>query len=298
MKITKAVITSASRNQRGLPLQALVDRDGVQKTALQIILEEAAAAGVENVCVVVCPGDQAAYAAAAGARAEMLSFVEQRLPAGYGHALHCAREFTADDPFLHFVNDHLYVSHGGRRCAEQLVAVAAGQDCAVSAVQPTREHVLPYYGVVGGRRVPNASHLYEVETVVEKPTPTEAEQRLIVPGLRAGHYLGFFGMHVLTPAVMEILGEQIRQSQSAAAAAGAREPVQLSPALATLASRERYLAAEVQGQRHNIGVKYGLLMAQMALALDGADRDEVMAQLLELLATRERNHGPRAVGNA
>jgi UTP--glucose-1-phosphate uridylyltransferase len=300
MKITKAVITSASRNQRGLPLQALVDRDGVQKSALQIILEEAAAAGAENVCVVVCPGDQAAYAAAAGARAEMLSFVEQRQPAGYGHALHCAREFTADDPFLHFVNDHLYVSssnHGGRRCAEQLVAVAAAQDCAVSAVQPTREHVLPYYGVVGGRRVPNAPNLYEVETVIEKPTPTEAEQRLIVPGLRAGHYLGFFGMHVLTPAVMEILGELIRQSQSAAAS-GVRSPVQLSPALATLASRERYLAAEVRGQRHNIGVKYGLLMAQMALALDGGDRDEVMAQLLELLATRERHPAPRDLPNA
>ena len=76
----------------------------------------------------------------------------------------------------------------------------------MSAVQATRESLLPYYGTVGGRRVPGRQDLYEIEDVIEKPTPTEAEQRLIVPGLRAGHYLCFFGMHVLTPAVMEILG--------------------------------------------------------------------------------------------
>ena len=59
-------------------------------------------------------------------------------------------------------------------------------------------------------------------------------------------------------------------------------------ALALKARRERYLALEVQGQRHNIGVKYGLLMAQLALTLDGDDREEILAQLIELLAMRER----------
>lgn len=281
MRITKGVITSAGRAQRGLPLQVLVDRDGAQKSALQIILEEAASAGVERVCVVVCPGDQAAYAAAAGARGEMLAFVEQPAPRGYGHALHCAKAFVGDEPFLHLVSDHLYLSQGLKRCAQQLVEAAAAEACAVSAVQPTREHMLPYYGIVGGRRMPNVNHLYEVETVIEKPTPTEAEQRLIVPGLRAGYYLGFFGIHVLTPTVMEILGDQIGR-------AAGQEPVQLSPALAKLATRERYLAMELQGQRHNIGVKYGLLVTQLALALDGQDREEVMAHLVELLAAREK----------
>ena len=55
-----------------------------------------------------------------------------------------------------------------------------------------------------------------------------------------------------------------------------------------LALCERYLALEVQGRRYNIGVKYGLLTAQLALALDGADRDNVLAQLVELLAVRGR----------
>jgi UTP--glucose-1-phosphate uridylyltransferase len=56
---------------------------------------------------------------------------------------------------------------------------------------------------------PDAKDFFEIAEVVEKPTPTEAEQRLIVPGLRAGHYLCFFGMHVLTPLVMELLAEDV-----------------------------------------------------------------------------------------
>ena len=53
--------------------------------------------------------------------------------------------------------------------------------------------------------------------------------------------------------------------------------------------KERYLAMEVQGMRYNIGVRYGLLQAQLALALDGNDRDEILAQIVELLAARERS---------
>jgi UTP--glucose-1-phosphate uridylyltransferase len=67
----------------------------------------------------------------------------------------------------------------------------------------------------------------------------------------------------------------------------AGESLPLSPVLAQLASRERYLALEVRGRRYNIGVKYGLLTAQLALALDGADRDNVLSQLIELLAQGE-----------
>lgn len=280
MQIRKAVITSASRAQRGLPLQSLVDRDGVTKSALQVIIEEAVTAGISDIAVVIAPGDQQPYTTAAGAKAEMLSFIEQPQPMGYGHALYCARQFVGNEPFLHLVSDHLYLSSGEKRCAQQLVEVAKAESCSVSAVQATRESMLPYYGTVGGRRVQNIGNLYEVETVAEKPTPTEAEQNLIVPGLRAGHYLCFFGMHVLTPAVMDILGELIAQSNGNA-------PIQLSPALNKLAGRERYLAMELAGHRHNIGVKYGLLIGQLALALDGKDREEIMTDLLELLGGRE-----------
>jgi len=279
MKIRKAVITAAGRGQRALPLQTLVDRDGSQKSCLRVILDEALSTGVEEVCVVINPGDQAAYREAAGDAAGRLHFAEQTVARGYGHALHCAKRFVGDDPFLHLVSDHLYISGTGSRCAQQLVQAAEANDCAVSGVQPTRENVLTYYGTIGGRRVGGSTHLYEVENVVEKPTPTEAEQSLIVPGLRAGHYLCFFGLHVLTPTVMELLDGLVKDPAQPG-------PIQLSPALAMLAGRERYLALEVQGLRYNIGLKYGLLVAQLALALDGHDREEILAQMVELLAAR------------
>jgi UTP--glucose-1-phosphate uridylyltransferase len=271
VKIKKAVITAAGKDQRNLPLQRLVDRDGAAKSALQIVLEEAAAAGAEEIAVVINPGDEPSFRAAAG---RAVSFIPQTDPRGYGHALWCARSFVGSEPFLHLVSDHLYVSTGANRCAQQLVAIAEAENCAVSAVQATRETMLPYYGTVGGRRVAQRNQLYEIETVLEKPTPTEAEQKLIVPGLRAGHYLCFFGMHVLSHAVLEILDAQLKQPGN----------VQLSAALAVLAGRERYLALEVEGRRHNLGLKYGLLNAQLALALNGQDRDEVLTQLVELLA--------------
>src|ERR1700690_1713126 len=115
MRIRKAVITAAARGQNLLPLQTLVDRDGIQKSALRIILEEATSSGVDEICLVVRPGDQAAYAAAAGDLASRLHFVEQSQPRGYGHALHCANAFVASDPFLHLVSDHLYVSRDSAR---------------------------------------------------------------------------------------------------------------------------------------------------------------------------------------
>jgi UTP--glucose-1-phosphate uridylyltransferase len=279
MDVRKAIITAAGRGQRALPLQTLVDRDGTEKSALEIIIEEVIAADISEVGLVVAPGDAAAYAAAAGKHAAHLSFLEQAEPRGYGHALSLARTFVGDGAFLHLVSDHLYASDQPLRCAQQVVEQARREGCSISAVQPTRETMLPYYGVVGGRRVARRTDLYEVETVVEKPTPTEAEQSLIVPGLRAGHYLCFFGIHVFTPAVLDLLGEMIENAPPGAM-------VQLSPALARLAGRERYLALQVEGRRYNIGVKYGLLLAQLALALGGVEREYVLAQLLELLASR------------
>jgi len=286
MKITKAVITAAGRSQRTLPLQTLIDRDGAAKSVLRIIVEEVLRAGVEEICVVVCPGDEAAYLDAVGEHAGCLTFVQQTGPVGYAHAIRCAQEFVGRQPFLHLVGDHLYVSRGQVSCAQQLVEVAQAESCAVSAVQASRESLLPYYGAVGGRRVAGRPDLYHIEDVLEKPTPTEAEQRLIVPGLRAGHYLCFFGMHVLTPALMDLVAARIT-------ATGDGSGATFSQTLADLAKHERYLALERPWWRYDVGVKYGLLIAQMALALNGKDRDEVLAQLVELLAVREMQQGKR-----
>ncbi|WP_321475515.1 sugar phosphate nucleotidyltransferase [uncultured Paludibaculum sp.] len=279
MRIRKAVITAASPSQRRLPLQNLIDRDGQERSVLGILLEEVVRARVEEICVVVCPGDAEHYALVTGDHAGRVRFVEQHEPRGYGHAIHCAREFTAGEPFLHLVSDHLYVNHTKASCATELIEVAELEDCSVSSVQATREGQLKQFGAVGGQRVAGRERLYKVDTVLEKPTPTEAEQRIVVPGLRSGHYLCFFGMHVLAPAVMTILEELLADPRTTT--------VSLSMALAELARRERFLALRMTQRRYDLGVRYGLLTAQLALGLSGRDRDEILSQMVELMALRE-----------
>ena len=99
--------------------------------------------------------------------------------------------------------------------------------------------------------------------MLEKPTPTEAEQKLIVPGLRAGHYLCFFGMHVLRRRSWNCWRRNVARRRQRAA-------VHSHLALAQLAGASATWPCELEGRRYDIGVKYGLLTAQLALALDGA----------------------------
>jgi UTP--glucose-1-phosphate uridylyltransferase len=273
MRILKAVITAAGRDQRTLPLQMLIDRDGIEKSVLRIILEEVHSASIPEICVVIAPGDREAYSQAAADIS--IQFVEQKQPLGYGHALYSAREFVKDAPFLHLVGDHLYVGSNGESSARRLVKLAEDESCCVSAVQSTRETLLGRYGTIGAHRLAGSEDVYRVDRVIEKPTPTEAEQKLVVSGLRAGHYLCFFGMHVLTPAVMELLARQVESSGA---------PASLSAALNELATREQYLALEQTSRRYDLGANYGLLRAQVALGLNGKDRTELLAELIELVA--------------
>jgi UTP--glucose-1-phosphate uridylyltransferase len=282
-KIRKAVITAAGNRQQTLPLQTLVDRDGETKSVLRIIVDEVIRAGIEEIAVIVRPHSQESYRSAAGDAGKQLTFIEQENPQGYAQAIYCSRDFVKNDPFLHLVGDHLYVSSEAQGCAKQLVDIAETENCSVSAVQATREFNLPYYGTIGGQRLTDSNNIYRIDEVVEKPTPTEAEQRLVVPGLRAGSYLCFFGMHTFTPLVIDLLAHRFESSKN-------EPPRYLSPILAELARREKYLACELAGDRYEIAAKYGLFNAQLALAMEGNDRNEILSTILDSLATRQIHH--------
>lgn len=318
MQITKAVITAAGRGARQYPasdtvqkaMLPVVDRDGLTKPVLQIIAEEALESGIEELCVVCAPGDEEyyrrhfeAYAATwrssyqgldwaqqqvkrLGDLERRVRFAVQQSPEGYGHAVWCAREFVGGSPFLLLLSDHLYISQTSARCSRQLLDLAHAEECAVSAVQATREHLIHQYGTVAGKRAPDRPDAWAIDEIIEKPTPTLAEQRLAVPGLRAGHYLCFFGMHVLTPSIFEILDDLVSKDVREAG------QIQLTTALNALARREKYLALETKGSRHNLGVKYGVVEAQIALALAGVDRDRMLTLLLESVARTEQGRAP------
>lgn len=273
------MITAAARNQRALPMQTLFDQDGVERSVLSLIVREAAQAEIRDIGIVIWPGDEEAYAKLLAEDPVRVTFIHQKGARGYARAVLQAREFVQGEPFLHCVGDHIYAGAEAGGSARQIVQLAEAESCAVSAVQVTRENLLPYYGAVGGQPVAGRADVYRVETVLEKPTPTEAEQSIVVPGLRASQYLCFYGMHVLTSSVFEIL-EQLLQDDLVG-------KVSLSSALGILARQEQYLAMIQKGRRFDVGVKYGLFNAQLALALTGKDRDEVLTDLINVLGARD-----------
>jgi len=280
LPVKHALITAAGADERRLPLQNLTDRRGDWKPVIVIQIDEMLEAGIEKVGIVIRPDDRPAYETVLAPYGQRVALVEQPAPLGYGHAVLCGREFIGTAPFLLQVSDHLYVGagkgNGEQSCTRQLLDLARTEGCALSAVQATPESQLCHYGTIAGNLVPARRDLYQIENVIEKPTPTLAEQTCVVPGLRLGHYLCFFGMHVLTPTIFTLL-ESARTSAP-------DEKLGLSPSLAQLATREKYLAALLSGRRADLEARLGVFRAQLALGLHGPSREALLAVLAEELA--------------
>lgn len=280
MKVKKALITAAGNDQRKLPLQTLIDRDRTKKSVLEILINEIKTAGIDEIGIVIQPDDEKSFQQVIDPSLNAsIHFIPQQNLAGYGHAFLSAVDFLNGEPFLHLVGDHLYINHPGENIARQLIKLAEKNNCSVSAVQATRENLIGNYGTIKAIRLQGEPGIFQVKRVREKPTPTFAEQNLMVPGMRAGYYLCFFGMHVFTPLMTELL------QKNAEANTGQR--LGISETLDEMAGLSKYLAVERTESRYDIGLDYGLLKAQLALSLSGKDRDLLLTELLQFFTERE-----------
>lgn len=313
--VRKAVITAAGRGTRQYPASSavqkemfpLVDRDGLTKTVIQIIGEEAIRAGVEEICLVTQPGDEPLYVdyfqgmteetfaafedkpwaiEAAEHLADFgrrLHFVSQDAPEGYGHAVYQAKDFVGDEPFLHLLGDHVYIAAAERCCAQQLIDLysTSGAD-AMSAVQPTPEKLLHLFGTMRGSPAGETPGVWSVDAIEEKPTPEYARAHLRSPGLQTGRYLCHFGMHVFPPAIFEALGHHIDNDIRIGG------EIQLTNAQefmrTDLLGSGGYGACEIEGRRFDTGIPYGLMETQIGLALAGTHRGEIVESIALLLA--------------
>ena len=292
-RIRKGVITAAGRGTRQYPasktvqkeLFPLVDVDGFVKPTVQILAEELFASGLEEVCIVANSSNiepmrrhflEPAPASLAGkdwaepltqSLADMagkLTFVVQETQDGYGHAVYQAREFTAGEPFLLTLGDHVYLSDTDRQCAGQVLDVFDEYDASVTSVSYAPEAELHRYGTLTGSLLPGTNPpVYEIQALVEKPTVDYARTHLRAPGVPAGQYLVHFGIHAFTPAIFDCLAHLIDNNLRE------RGEIQLTSAQVLLMERERYLACEVAGARYDMGVPEGLIETQIALALRG-----------------------------
>ena len=316
MNIKKAVITAAARGTKLYPVSdtiqkamlPIVDRDGITKPVIQVIAEEAFSGGIEEVCIICAPGDEFRYIEAFKSLAQNLTskgkkpdwaelqaqkiedlldrlyFRVQKETLGYGHAVLCAKDYLKDDSFLLMLGDHLYVSeHEHMGCASQLLAIAEQEDRSVSAVNETPEHAIRKFGTLSGKLFKQLDGVYQVEKIIEKPSLSQAEIFLQMPGLRLGYFMCIFGMHVLKAEIFQIL-----EAQFNARASGAEE-LMLTPALQKLADEGNYLALQMKGRRYDLSSGYGLFMAQLALALAGGEKNEMLSQIIGVLAEANRS---------
>ncbi len=311
MRVRKAVITAAGRGTRMYPATStvqkemlpLMDRDGVVKPAIQIIIEEALSSGIEEICLVVNKHNRAQieqhfqplsseeirqfkgkdWALLQSARlqsiASCLTLVEQPVPDGYGHAVWCARDFAAGEPFLLMLGDHIYTSGSTVRCARQCLDVFERTGASLSAVQQTPSELLHLFGTVRGKLVSESPRTYDIDRIVEKPAQEFAEQHLRAEGLQWGMYLCFFGMHVFNPSICDALQFAIDHDLRE------KGEFQLTSAQERVReSGEQYLAFEAVGDRHDIGIPFGYAQTQAALALSSVFREQMLSGLVRTLA--------------
>lgn len=284
--VRKAVIPIAGLGTRHFPashavkkeLFPVVGPDGIARALFHYHLLELEAAGIEEICIIVQPGeDQSVRAYLNGPDdaylkrlakypallreaeqmrgfAKRVSFAVQHQQEGYGHAVFQTKAFANGEMVLLGLGDHLFRGNGGlcgshspyRELAD-LAKVSGGKS--VSAVNRITAEQLKGYGTIAGQRRAENPRLIDISLIIEKPAVAVAQEKLHVDGLPSATWLGWFGMHLLAPSIYDILGEMIRDNVRD------NGEFQLTRAQEIQRQREGYLALEMtNAQRFDFGV--------------------------------------------
>jgi UTP-glucose-1-phosphate uridylyltransferase len=288
-RVRRAVIPAAGHGTRLFPatkavkkeLFPVVDRDGIAKPAILLIVEEALAAGIEEVVIVVQAGDlddfRAFFSEAVSADnhrklpphlqaychrlleiGRHVRYVIQTEQAGFGHAVYCARGAVGDEPFLLLLGDHLYRSNTEVSCARQLLRAYERLGQNIVGARRSPEADLAHFGALAGVWR-EEGRLLDVTAFAEKPTADHARAHLRVAGLPDGEYLTVFGQYVLTPAVFAYLEADVADNVRAGG------EIQLTPVLDRIRRELGFAGLVIDGQRFDIGRPDDYLAALRAL---------------------------------
>jgi UTP--glucose-1-phosphate uridylyltransferase len=277
-KVRKAVIPAAGFGTRLFPatkatkkeLFPIIDRDGIAKPAILLIVEEALEAGIEEVIIIVQPDDLEDFRAFFNDQISIenynklsrqsqeyarrildighrVTFVSQTAQEGFGHAVYCAHEAIAQEPFLLMLGDHIYRSTCSRSCARQLLEAFNQHGISVLGLRNTPEVEIGNYGTATGVWIEGNS-LMNVTEFAEKPPVDYARTNLRVPGFPEDEYLTVFGQYVIKPQLFNYLAENIANNVRE------RGEFQLTSALDRLRQEDGFLGLVMEGKRYDIGL--------------------------------------------
>jgi UTP--glucose-1-phosphate uridylyltransferase len=289
MKVRKAVIPAAGLGTRLLPITKAVPKElllVMDKPAIQYVVEEAIAAGIEEVIFILSdnkeaissyftPAPQLEEWLAKQGKGELLdeltqitrhlriTTVYQDQPLGLGHAILCARETVGQEPFLVILPDDL--GDGEIPLATQLLSVYEKYGSGVVALERIPWEETQRYGVIRGQE--REERIYEIRDLVEKPAPDTAPSDLAI-----------IGRYILPPEIFSLLSEVLP---------GAGGEIQLTDALRELRRRAKLFGYEFVGRRHDAGTMLGLLETSLRLAMKKPQWQPRLRSLLQELLSNE-----------
>jgi UTP--glucose-1-phosphate uridylyltransferase len=288
MRVRKAVFPAAGLGTRFLPATKAQPKEMlplVDKPIIQYGVEEAVAAGCDQIIIVTGRGKQAiedhfdvSYELEKmleeRGKTDLLkivrqisdlihiAYVRQKEALGLGHAVLTARELVGNEPFAVLLADDVIDSEVP--CLKQMMNIFEKTQCSVLATQVVEGPGISAYGVLDGKPVPGSNGtLYEVLSLVEKPRPEEAPSNLAV-----------IGRYILTSTVFETLADL---------KAGAGGELQLTDGLRALLQKEKIYGYVFDGKRHDTGDKLGFLKATVEFALKRADLGGPLREYLKSL---------------
>ena len=270
MKVRKAIIPAAGLGTRLLPNTKSIPKEMlplVDKPVLQYIVEEAVAAGIEQILIITNRGknpieDYFDYAPDLEERliadgklrdarivrevADMADvyFVRQKETKGLGHAIWRARSFINDEPFAVLLGDDIMLSE--TPVLRQLVTAAEQNECSAVAVRQVPDELITKYSSVKLEEK-LSERVYRISDMNEKPTLEE----------KLSDY-AILGRYVLTPAIFDILEHT---------APGRNNEIQLTDGMKELCRREKMCAVDFEGRRYDTGNLKGYLEAIIDFAL-------------------------------
>lgn len=270
-KVRTAVFPVAGLGTRFLPATKANPKEMlpiVDKPLIQYAVEEAIAAGIEQLVFVTSSSKRAIedhfdknyemeMELEKRGKDKLLAVVRDIVPAGVsciyvrqaealglGHAVLCAKPVVGDEPFAVILADDLIDSQGAS-CMSQMVEMFEDRGCSVLGVEEVPTDETDRYGIVAADSL--SERLERVKEIVEKPAPDVAPSNLAV-----------VGRYILTPRIFNLLENTQR---------GAGNEIQLTDAIAALLEYEMVMAYRFEGDRYDCGSKLGYLMATVEYAI-------------------------------
>ena len=287
MKVRKAIIPAAGMGTRVLPASKAVPKEMlniVDKPAIQYIVEEAFASGIEEVLIITNRNKgaiedhfdhsfelEAKLSESEGKQSILddvlacsnfgnIYFLRQKKTKGLGHAVLCAKNFIGNEPFAVLYGDDVIISE--KPVTKQLCDAYEKYGKGIVGVKEVSDENITKYCSLKTEHLEN--NCYNCVDMIEKPKPEEI----------MGNF-SILGRTVLPPEIFDILEKT---------PAGAGNELQLTDAMKVLAQTEGMIAVDYEGKRYDMGNNFGILEANIEVGLNHPDTKDALKAYIKKIA--------------